>query len=95
MLSPKILVSLLRAHLYADAGADGLFLPGLIDVELIERIAKESPLPLNILIGASTPTVAVLAENGVARVSYGGSPYADTMQAYEDAARKVYSGLQA
>jgi 2-methylisocitrate lyase-like PEP mutase family enzyme len=80
-----------RAHLYADAGADGLFLPGLSEIELIARIAKESPLPLNILIGASTPTVAVLAENGVARVSYGGSPYADTMQAYEDAARKAYS----
>jgi 2-methylisocitrate lyase-like PEP mutase family enzyme len=78
-----------RAHLYAEAGADGFFLPGLREITLIARIAKESPLPLNILVGASSPAITELAENGVARVSYGGSPYADVMQAFEDAARKA------
>jgi 2-methylisocitrate lyase-like PEP mutase family enzyme len=80
-----------RAHLYAQAGASGLFLPGLNDVALIAQITKASPLPVNILVGASGPTVTELAGNGVARISYGSSPYADTMEAFEGAARKAYS----
>jgi len=79
-----------RAHAYAKAGADGLFVPGLEDVILIARLAMASPLPLNIMIGKSTPPVSVLAEHGVARVSHGPSPYLMAMKALEEAARAVY-----
>ena len=76
-----------RAHAYAEAGADGLFAPGLADIGLIARLAKESPLPLNIMVGDATPPVRVLAEHGVARVSHGPRPYLVAMKALEEAAR--------
>jgi 2-methylisocitrate lyase-like PEP mutase family enzyme len=78
-----------RARAYAEAGADGVFAPGLADIILIARLAKESPLPLNIMVGDATPPVRVLAEHGVARVSYGPGPYVMAMKALEEAARAV------
>ena len=76
-----------RAHAYADAGADGIFTPGLADLRLIARLAEASPLPLNIMIGDSTPPLRTLAEQGVARVSHGPRPYLIVMKALEAAAR--------
>lgn len=76
-----------RARAYADAGADGLFAPGLADITLIARLAKESPLPLNIMVRDATPPLPVLAEHGVARLSHGPRPYLLAMKALEEAAR--------
>ncbi|HEU4994036.1 MAG TPA: isocitrate lyase/phosphoenolpyruvate mutase family protein [Gemmatimonadaceae bacterium] len=76
-----------RARAYADAGADGLFAPGLADITLIARLAEASPLPLNIMVGDATPPLRALAERGVARVSHGPRPYLMTMKALEEAAR--------
>ena len=75
-----------RARAYAEAGADGLFAPGLADITLITRLAEAVPLPLNIMVGDATPPVRVLAEHGVARVSYGPRPYLMMMKALEEAA---------
>ena len=69
-----------RARAYADAGADGLFTPGLADLALISRLAAQSPLPLNIMTGDRTPSLAALADAGVARVSHGAGPYATLMK---------------
>jgi 2-methylisocitrate lyase-like PEP mutase family enzyme len=76
-----------RAHAYAKAGADGLFAPGLADITLIARLATESPLPLNIMVGDASPSLRALAEQGVARVSHGPRPYLMAMKALEEAAR--------
>jgi 2-methylisocitrate lyase-like PEP mutase family enzyme len=76
-----------RAHAYAEAGADGLFAPGLTNVALITRLAKASPLPLNIMLGKDAPPLASLVESGVARLSYGPHPYLVAMKALEQAAR--------
>jgi 2-methylisocitrate lyase-like PEP mutase family enzyme len=76
-----------RARAYAEAGADGLFAPGLADITLIARLAEVSPLPLNIMVGDATPPVRALAERGVARVSHGPRPYLMAMKALEEAAR--------
>lgn len=75
-----------RAQAYAEAGADGLFVPGLADINLIARLAKESPLPVNIMVSDTTPPVRVLADHGVARVSYGPRPYLLAMKALADGA---------
>ena len=82
--------ALARAHAYADAGADGLFAPGLVDITLIARLAEASPLPLNIMIGDASPPVRALAQHGVARVSYGPGPYLIAMKALEEAARAAF-----
>jgi methylisocitrate lyase len=77
-----------RAHAYAEAGGSGLFVPGLTNLALISQLAKTSPIPINILAGPSA-NLRQLADNGVARVSYGATPYVEAMAALEQAARKV------
>jgi 2-methylisocitrate lyase-like PEP mutase family enzyme len=76
-----------RAHAYAEAGADGVFVPGLVDTKLISRFTQSSPLPVNIMVGESTSPLQVLAEHGVSRVSYGPIPYLTAMKALEERAR--------
>ena len=76
-----------RARAYADAGADGIFAPGLADLGLIARLAAASPLPLNIMAGGDTPSIGSLAEAGVARVSHGPGPYRAVMARLEELAR--------
>ncbi|MFF9144691.1 isocitrate lyase/phosphoenolpyruvate mutase family protein [Streptomyces sp. NPDC014861] len=60
-----------RARSYVDAGADGVFVPGVTDPALIKDLAAALPVPLNILAGPGAPTVAELGALGVARVSVG------------------------
>jgi len=81
-----------RAYAYAEAGADGLFVPGLADITLIARLVEASPLPLNIMVGDRTPALRTLAERGVARVSHGPGPYFMAMKALEAAARELECG---
>ena len=76
-----------RAHAYADAGASGIFVPGLADEKLIAQLVKASPLPVNIMVASNTPSLQVLASAGVARVSHGPGPYLLAMKALETAAR--------
>jgi 2-methylisocitrate lyase-like PEP mutase family enzyme len=80
-----------RACAYAEAGADGIFAPGLSDLELIRRLAQAVQLPLNIMAGNATPGLAALAGAGVARLSHGPGPYRLAMKALEDAARAIYA----
>ncbi|MEI8408550.1 MULTISPECIES: isocitrate lyase/PEP mutase family protein [unclassified Kribbella] len=60
-----------RAKLYAEAGADVLFVPGVVDAETIRQLVDGSPLPLNVMVGPGAPTVAELADLGVTRISVG------------------------
>jgi 2-methylisocitrate lyase-like PEP mutase family enzyme len=60
-----------RLDLYQQAGADGVFVPGLEDPAAIAALVKTLDVPLNILYSPSGPTVAHLGELGVRRVSLG------------------------
>jgi len=82
-----VATALERGRAYADAGADGFFVPGLADETLIARVVEGSRLPVNIMASAKTPPAARLAELGVARISHGPGPYRMAMKALEDAAR--------
>lgn len=76
-----------RAHAYAEAGASGFFVPGLIDLALLERVAKGSPLPVNFMAFPGAPDACAVAGTGVARISHGPGPYRLAMKALEEAAR--------
>ncbi|HWD04796.1 MAG TPA: isocitrate lyase/phosphoenolpyruvate mutase family protein [Amycolatopsis sp.] len=66
--------TLARLRAYVEAGADGVFVPGLADpAETAEVVALGAPL--NVLFLPGRTTVAGLAELGVARVSLGSGPY--------------------
>ncbi|MFF2659838.1 isocitrate lyase/phosphoenolpyruvate mutase family protein [Kitasatospora sp. NPDC058032] len=63
--------TLTRARMYVDAGADGVFVPGVTDTATITALAGAVPVPLNVMAGPGAPTVAELGALGVARVSLG------------------------
>lgn len=67
----RLAETLARAERYLEAGATGIFVPGVGDPETIATLAKDIPAPLNILVGPGAPTVRELADLGVARVSLG------------------------
>ena len=60
-----------RLHAFAEAGADGVFVPGVADAETIGKLASAATLPLNVLAGPSIPDAAALQRLGVRRVSVG------------------------
>jgi 2-methylisocitrate lyase-like PEP mutase family enzyme len=61
-----------RARAYLAAGADVIFVPGVIDAETIGRLASAIDAPLNVLARPGAPTIPELGALGVARVSLGG-----------------------
>ena len=83
-----------RATAYADAGASGLFAPGLRDTNFIKQLCERSRIPVNILVLPDTPPVKVLAQQGVARISYGAGPYRQMTEALKEAGRKAFSDLK-
>ncbi len=64
-----------RGKSYADAGANGFFIPALADLSLIERICTEVPLPVNAMYLPGGPTRVQWASVGIARVSHGPFPF--------------------
>jgi 2-methylisocitrate lyase-like PEP mutase family enzyme len=60
-----------RAAIYTDAGADVLFVPGLLDPAAIRELVAAISLPLNLMVGPGAPTVAELVQLGVVRISVG------------------------
>lgn len=63
-----------RARLYRAAGADGIFVPALVDLADAGRIvAAIEPLPLNLLAWGGLPPAAALRTAGVRRLSAGGA----------------------
>jgi 2-methylisocitrate lyase-like PEP mutase family enzyme len=61
-----------RGRAYAAAGADCLFVPGLVELDVIRRLAASLPLPLNVLLAPGRgPAIAQLTAAGVRRISVG------------------------
>ncbi len=78
-----------RAQAFADAGASGYFVPGLVDEELIETLYAASPQPVNIMMKAGASSTSRLAKLGVSRISYGPMPYFQSMQQLGQEASKA------
>jgi 2-methylisocitrate lyase-like PEP mutase family enzyme len=66
--------ALARAAAYAEAGADGFFVPGLMDKTLIHTICKTVALPVNVMV-VDPQDHGDLASLGVSRISFGPRPY--------------------
>ena len=64
-----------RLDAYQQAGADGVFVPGLTDPDGIAALVKSLDVPLNILYSPTGPTVARLGDLGVRRISLGSLLY--------------------
>jgi 2-methylisocitrate lyase-like PEP mutase family enzyme len=78
-----------RLQRYAEAGADVLYAPGLTRASDIREVVRSAGRPVNVLALADAPTVAELAELGVARISVGGAFAFAVLGALADAAREL------
>ncbi len=79
----------LRLRAFVDAGADGVFVPGVADRDTIARLVAVTSRPLNVLAGPSTPDVLTLAHLGVRRVSVGSSPMRRTLGILREIAHEL------
>jgi 2-methylisocitrate lyase-like PEP mutase family enzyme len=74
-----------RAEAYAEAGADCVFPIVLWEAEALERFVSALPGPVNILRIPRTPSIAELADLGVARVSWGSLLQRQTLEQFSSA----------
>ncbi len=82
--------SVARAVAYANAGADCLFVPKILDTGAVsELIAAVAPKPLNVLIQDYDHSVGALAALGVRRCSVGGSLAKRVWSAFDVAAQAL------
>ncbi|MFI8933427.1 isocitrate lyase/phosphoenolpyruvate mutase family protein [Streptomyces sp. NPDC053474] len=70
-VAERLALTLERAAAFLDAGADGVFVPGVVDPETVEALVAKVDGPVNVMAGPGAPPVARLAALGVARVSVG------------------------
>lgn len=69
-----------RGKAFADAGANGFFVPRLSNPRQVERVVREVPLPLNLIAFPDAPSKQEWASVGVARISHGPFPFKRLMQ---------------
>ncbi|MFC5753593.1 isocitrate lyase/PEP mutase family protein [Actinomadura rugatobispora] len=60
-----------RVRAYTEAGADGVFVPGIAEERDVRAVVDATPLPVNVLFLPGRVTVDGLAAMGVRRISYG------------------------
>ena len=60
-----------RGRAYVEAGADGVFVPGAVEDDVLKTLVAELGAPLNVLFAPGRHALPALAELGVARVSTG------------------------
>lgn len=71
--SKRVEESIVRGNLYAKAGADGLFVPGIVQPKDIKAVVTGVALPLNAMAWPGLAEAAELGNLGVCRLSAGSS----------------------
>jgi 2-methylisocitrate lyase-like PEP mutase family enzyme len=72
--------SIKRAEMYAQAGADGIFVPKMESEKDITTFTKQIALPLNLFYSPTLPKADTLAKWEVKRLSHGASLYTVMME---------------
>ena len=78
-----------RLQQFGAAGADVLYAPGLASIDDIRAIVSAVDKPVNVIARPGAPTVAELADVGVARISIGGAFAWIALAGVIDAAREL------
>ena len=81
-----------RLQRFAEAGADVVYAPGLVRPADIAAVVSEVDAPVNVLLRPGGPSVAELADLGVARISVGGAFAFACLGALEKAAQGLLNG---
>ena len=72
--------TLRRARAIREAGANGLFVPGIVDAAHIQAITKDAGLPVNVMARPGLPDLATLKSLGVKRLSAATSVFNAAME---------------
>jgi 2-methylisocitrate lyase-like PEP mutase family enzyme len=78
--------ALARGRAYREAGADCIFVPGVIDAGTIETLVKEMGTCVSLLVTPVSPPLDELERMGVARVSVGPGAMGAALAALREAA---------
>ncbi|MET7619350.1 isocitrate lyase/phosphoenolpyruvate mutase family protein [Streptomyces sp. NPDC005408] len=81
--------TLKRAADCLAAGADGIFVPGVVEGATVEALARGIDAPLNVMAGPGAPGTAELAKLGAARISVGAGIAQAVHALVRDAAREL------
>ena len=81
-----------RAERYAKAGADCLFVPGLLDLAGLAAVTAGVALPVNAMAGPGGPSVRQLAAAGIRRISVGTAIAQAAYGLAEQATRELLEG---
>ena len=79
-----------RAAAFVEAGASGVFVPGVVDPATVSALVSAVGAPLNVLVGPGAVSIPQLAALGVARVSLGSSIAAAAYALVDRAAREAF-----
>lgn len=85
----RLSATLERAAAYLEAGASGVFVPGITAPDTVAELVRGIAAPVNVLVGPGAPSVGRLAELGVARISTGSSLAAAAYSVAQRAAREL------
>jgi 2-methylisocitrate lyase-like PEP mutase family enzyme len=72
-----------RGRLYLEAGADCVYPIGVADEGAIGELVQALAAPVNVMVRPGAPSLARLAELGVARASFGSGLFKVTLDAFE------------
>lgn len=91
--------ALVRMSGFHEAGADCVFVPGLVDLPTITKFVADLKCPVNILGVPGSPSISELRQAGVRRVSLGSGPMRAAMGLLRRIAEELktsgtYSGLR-
>jgi 2-methylisocitrate lyase-like PEP mutase family enzyme len=85
----RLETAIARGRAFLAAGADCVFVPGVIDSSTIAALVNGIGGPVNVLAVAGMPSTADLEALGVARVSVGSGPHRAAMATVRDVAREL------
>ena len=85
----RIEMTIERGRAYLQAGADLVFVPGLIDPEVVRRVTDAIKGPISLMALPGAPSARVLFDAGASRVSLGNFAMLATLGALRDIAREV------
>ncbi|HAS40156.1 MAG TPA: isocitrate lyase/phosphoenolpyruvate mutase family protein [Microscillaceae bacterium] len=80
-----------RIKLYEEAGADGIFVPGLVQTKDITAIVQATTLPLNVMSFPGLPDFAELQSLGVKRISMGNFVHHHIYQQHTQTLQQILS----
>lgn len=87
--NPDLADTIARLQSYVEAGADVVYAPGLTRASDIRDLVGSVDRPVNVLAMGGAPTVAELADLGVARISVGGAFAYAAIGALAEAAQEL------